>query len=191
MIRNLLKRTFAFSKYKKPQTPFKRWKITKGDMVEVNSGKDKGKIGEVLRVKRKKNQVVVDGVNIKLKRTKGDDDGETIGGVRPFLAPIHVSNVNLLDPETGRGTKIAIGYLEDGTKVRVSKRSGSIIEKPTREDLTYENRHKSRVDGPRDTAPDLVLEITYKGEDFDRIREEFRMEIEEKERIEGLLVFEK
>lgn len=133
---------------------------------------------------------MVDGVNIKMKRTKGNDDGESIGGVRPILAPIHISNVNLLDPETGVGTRIAIGYLEDGTKVRVSKKSGLIIEKPNRDDLTYENRNKSRVDGTGDTAPDRVLDITYKGEDFDRIKEEFLNEIEEKERVESLLVFE-
>lgn len=188
MIRNYIRRTFSY--YEKPQIPIKNWKITKGDMVQVNSGKDKGKIGEVLKVYRKKNQIIVDNINIKLRRTKGDDDGESIGGVRPTLAPIHVSNVNLVDPETGLGTKIAIGYLEDGTKVRVSKKSGAIIEKPERGDLRHEIRHKSKIDGPRDTAPDLALDVTYKGEDFDRIREEFMAEIQEKDRVERLLVFE-
>ena len=85
---------------------------------------------------------------------------------------------------------MGIGYLEDGRKVRISKKSGSIIEKPVREDLKYENRHKNKLDGPSDTQPDDVLEITYKGEDFAAIRDQFLAEIMEKDRIEKLLVFD-
>jgi large subunit ribosomal protein L24 len=132
---------------------------------------------------------MVEGVNILMKRTKGDDDGESIGGIRPKLGWIHVSNCNLVDPVTGMGTRVGIGYLEDGTKVRVSKKSGSIIEKPVREDLKYEVRTKNKVDGPYDTQPDQVLEVTYKGEDFGAIRDQFEAEMEEKDRIERLLVF--
>jgi large subunit ribosomal protein L24 len=86
-----------------------------------------------------------------MKRSKGDDDGETIGGIRPKLGWIHVSNCNLVDPVTGTGTRVGIGYLEDGTKIRVSKKSGSIIEKPSREDMAYESRTKNKVDGTVDT----------------------------------------
>jgi large subunit ribosomal protein L24 len=162
---------FRGYKKKHPQKAFNNWKIVRGDSVQVNSGKDLGKIGEVLRVDRKRNRLQVDGVNILMKRTKGDDDGESIGGIRPKLGWIHVSNCNLVDPVTGMGTRVAIGYLEDGAKVRVSKRSGSIIEKPSREDMTYENRTKNKVDGPYDTQPDQVLEVTYLGEDFGLIRD--------------------
>lgn len=156
----------------------------------MNSGKDLGKIGEILRVDRRQNKVLVEGVNIQMKRTKGDDDGESIGGIRPKLGWIHVSNVNLVDPVTGMGTRVGIGYLEDGTKVRVSKRSGSIIEKPSRDYLKYENRTKDIVDGPYDTQPDHALEVTYEGEDFGAIRDQFEAELEEKKRIERLLVFD-
>ena len=183
--RSQLRRNFAAF-----QKPFKFWKIVKGDTVQVNSGKDLGKIGEIIKVDRSRNRVQVDGVNILMKRSKGDDDGETIGGIRPKLGWIHVSNCNLVDPVSGLGTRVGIGYLEDGTKVRVSKKSGAIIEKPTREDLTYENRTKNRVDGPNDTQPDQVLEVTYKGEDFGFIREQFEAEMEEKESVERLLVFD-
>ena len=175
---------------KRFQKRFKFWKIVQGDTVQVNSGKDLGKVGEVIKVNRKTNRVQVDGVNIQMKRTKGDDDGESIGGIRPKLGWIHVSNVNLVDPVTGMGTRVGIGYLEDGTKVRVSKRSGAIIEKPDRSHLSYEARHKNKVDGPNDTQPDLALEVTYKGEDFGAIRDAFQAEMEEKERIERLLVFD-
>lgn len=124
-----------------------------------------------MRVDRKRNRLQVDGANILMKRSKGDDDGESIGGIRPKLGWVHVSNCNLIDPVSGIGTRIGIGYKEDGTKVRLSKKSGSIINKPAREDLTYENRTKNRVDGPFDTQPDDVLEVTYLGEDFAAIRD--------------------
>jgi len=172
------------------QKRFKFWKIVKGDQIQVNSGKDLNKVGEVLRVDRKRNRLQVDGVNILMKRTKGDDDGESIGGIRPKLGWIHVSNCNLVDPVSGLGTRVGIGYLEDGRKVRISKKSGSIIEKPAREDMKYESKHKNKVDGLSDTQPDDVLEVTYKGEDFAAIREQFMAEIMEKDRIEKLLVFD-
>ena len=79
------------------------------------------------------------------------------------------------------------GYLEDGTKVRVSKKSGMIIPFPPRD--TYADRHRDKPDGPFDTPPDRVLEVTYEGEDFLSIREEFRQAIAEKEKIEEMLVF--
>ena len=188
MISKSLRRLFG---YKKPQVQFRNWKITKGDIVQVIRGKDEGKIGEVLKVLRRENRVIVDGVNIVMKRKRGDEEGETIGGVKPILAPIHVSRVNLVDPTTGEATKVAIGFLEDGRKVRVSKRSGTIIEKPDRSDLTYEARNKNKADGPQDTQPDIVLEVTYKGEDFGLIKDDFEKYIDEKEELEKLLVFDK
>lgn len=178
----------SFTAYQKP---FKNWAIVKGDAVMVNFGKDKGKAGEVLHVYRKTNRVLVSNVNIKMKRFKGDPQGESKGGTKPIIKSIHVSNVNLLDPETKQGTKVRRAYLADGTKVRVSKASGTIIGKPDRESVTYINRNVNRSDGPLDTPPTKVLEVTYLGEDFLKIREEFENQINEKERIEKLLVFDK
>ena len=68
-----------------------------------------------------------------------------------------MSNVALVDPQINKPTKIKYGFLEDGTKVRVSKKSGAIIAKPNREHLTYFNRTKSRETGENDTTPELVL----------------------------------
>ena len=72
----------------------------------------------------------------------------------------------------------------------ISKKSGSIIEKKPDPGLDYKIRHKNRVDGISDTPPDKVLEVTYKGEDFAKIKEEFEEFIREKERKEKLLVFD-
>ena len=180
-----------FGKNTKQCKTFKNWNILKGDTVYVNTGKDKGKTGEVLKVYRKSNRVIVDGINLKFKRVSNDMDGEAVGGTRPFLAPVHVSNVNLICPETGKPTRVKHGYLEDGTRVRVARSSYAIIPKPDRSELTYEQRTKNKVDGDKDTLAEDVLEVTYKGEDFDLIRMEFDQFIQEKERIEELLPFER
>lgn len=81
------------------------------------------------------------------------------------------------------------GFLEDGSKVRISKKSGAIIPKPDRSHLTYINRTKSRETGILDTRGDLVLEKTYKGEDFVKIKMEFDEYLRLKEERERLLVF--
>ena len=72
-------------------------------------------------------------------------------------APIHVSNVSLIDPSQGVPTRVRTGYLEDGTKVRVSKKSGSLIPKPDCSELTYFARTKDLKPGPNDTKPVLVI----------------------------------
>ena len=100
-----------------------------------------------------------------------------------------MSNVNLVDPTTNEPTKIRYGFLEDGSTVRISKKSGAIIPKPDRSHLTYINRTKSREAGIYDTRGDLVLEKTYKGEDFLKVRAEFEEYIRMKEEKERLMVF--
>lgn len=95
----------------------------------------------------------------------------------------------LVDPSTQRPTKIRYGFLEDGSKVRISKRSGSVIPKPDRSHLTYIARTKSREEGINDTRGDLVLEKTYKGEDFMQVKYEFEQYLAIKEERERLLVF--
>ena len=79
----------------------------------------------------------------------------------------------LVDPTSQKPTKIRYGFLEDGSKVRIAKRSGSVIPKPDRSHLTYINRTKNRKEGIHDTRGDLVLEKTYTGEDFMQVKYEF------------------
>lgn len=99
--------------------------IKKGDKVKVISGKDKGKEGIVLTAFPKKDKVIVEGVNTMKKHQKPNAMAPQ-GGIIETEAPIHVSNIQLIDPKTGEATRI--GYKEvDGKKVRVSKKSGEII----------------------------------------------------------------
>ena len=96
----------------------------------------------------------------------------------------------MIDPESGKPTRIRYGFLEDGQKVRISKKSGALIPKPDRSNLKYLNRTKGKEAGPMDTKPEDVLEKTYKsGEDFLRVKAEFDEYIRIKEEKEGLLVF--
>lgn len=186
MFRAALGRSFAYQKR------FKNWSILTGDTVGVVCGKHKGKIGEVVRVNHKTNQVTVANVNVVTQRLRGSgqEDSEE-PNVKSGAKPIHVSNVNLIDPETGKPTRNRAAYLADGTKVRIAKRSGSLIPKPNREHLTYANRHKDKIDGALDTSALKTLEVTYLGEDFASVKREFMAHISEKERVEGLLVFDK
>lgn len=186
MLANRLFRCFATK-----QIPFNNWKIVKGDNVMVNCGKDKGKVGKVLKVNRKENEVLVEGVNMRYRNVKSDDQSSTNRNLVPHISPIHVSNVNLLDPTIGKGTKVRSGYLSDGTKVRISKMTNEIIPKPNTDYLKYKARHRKKRNGESDTTPELALSQTYKGEDFYSIRKEFEKYIAEKERLESLLVFDK
>lgn len=99
-------------------------KIKKGDKVVVISGADRGSKGEVLEVFASKNKVVVEGVNLRKKHVKATN--EVKGGINQIAAPIHISNLMLLDPKTGDATRV--GRREEGGKiVRYSKKSGEII----------------------------------------------------------------
>jgi len=103
--------------------------------------------------------------------------------------PIHVSNVALIDPQLDVPVKIKAGFLDDGTRVRVSKKSGAILAKPDRSHLSYINRTKKKQDGPNDTKAELVLNKSYTGEDFMKVRVDFENYIRIKEEKEDLLVF--
>jgi len=87
-------------------------------------------------------------------------------------------------------TRIKTGYLEDGTKVRVSLKTGSLIPKPDRSELTYLNRTKTFETGVWDTVPEDVLDKTYKGEDLLKVKLEFEEYINMKQMKERLLIFE-
>jgi len=97
-------------------------KIKKGDSVIIVTGKDKGKDGKVIKAIPAKSQVVVEGANIKKKHQKARKGGQK-GQVIEFSAPVHVSNVMIKDPKTGKPTRI--GMKVDGKKkVRIAKKSG-------------------------------------------------------------------
>ena len=100
-------------------------KIKTGDNVIVISGKDKGKTGKVTKALPKENTVVVSGVNIKKKHSRPRKANQK-GQIVEFAAPIHVSNVQLVDPKTGKGTRVGFSVEKD-KKVRITKKSSSVV----------------------------------------------------------------
>ena len=103
-----------------------KFKIKKGDKVVVITGRDKGKSGEVLKVLRDEDRVLVQGVHM-VKRHTRPSAGQT-GGIVEKEAPIHVSNVAHVDPKSNKPTRVGYKTLEDGRKVRVAKRSGEVLD---------------------------------------------------------------
>ena len=97
--------------------------IKKGDTVYVNSGEDKGKTGKVLRVIVDKQRAVVEGVNIVSKSQKPNAKNPQ-GGIVKMEAPVHISNLNVVDPKTGKPTRIGRRRNEAGKLVRYAKKSG-------------------------------------------------------------------
>ena len=104
----------------------KKFRLKKGDDVVIISGRDKGKTGSILRVLSAKDHVVVDGVNMVKRHTRPSQAQP--GGIIDKEAPIHISNVAFADPKDGSATRIGYKFLEDGRKVRFSKRSGEVID---------------------------------------------------------------
>ena len=102
--------------------------IKKGDTVYVNAGNDKGKTGRVLRVLVSKNRAVVEGLNMVSKSAKPSAKHPQ-GGIIKMEAPIHVSNLNLLDPKSGKPTRVGRRKNEEGKTLRYSKKSGEEIKK--------------------------------------------------------------
>lgn len=101
-------------------------RIRKGDEVIVISGRDKGKKGNVLKVMADDNRVLVQGVHM-VKRHERQSQTQK-GGIVEKEASIHVSNVALIDPDSGEATRVGFRSLEDGRKVRYAKRSGEVID---------------------------------------------------------------
>ena len=101
-----------------------KFKIKKGDQVVVITGRDKGKKGEVLEVLRAESRVRVQGVNmVKRHRRATQNDA---GGIISMEAPLHISNVAHVDPESGAATRVGF-QVKDGEKMRVAKRSGKAL----------------------------------------------------------------
>lgn len=99
--------------------------IKRNDKVKVIAGKDKGKEGEILKAFPADNRVIVKGVNIVKKHQKPSNENPN-GGIVEVEAPINVSNVMLIDPSNNEATRVGF-KVEDGKKVRVSKKTGEII----------------------------------------------------------------
>ena len=99
-------------------------KLKKGDKVQVIAGAYKGKEGAILSVIAEKNRVVVEGVNVMKKHTKPSNDNP--GGINEITAPIHISNVALVDPRSGEPSRVG-RRVENGKIVRYSKKSGETI----------------------------------------------------------------
>lgn len=97
-----------------------------GDKVVVISGKSKGKEGKITKVLRSENKVVVEGVNIVKKHVK--PNGQTAGSIVEMEAPIHASNVMMIDPKTNKRTRVGHTTDKKGKKVRVSKKSNENLD---------------------------------------------------------------
>ncbi len=100
--------------------------IKKGDMVTVLAGESKGQSGKVLRVLVSENRAIVEGLNLVSKATKPNAKN-TQGGIVKQEAPIHISNLQLVDPKTGKGTKVGRKVTAEGKIVRYAKKSGEEI----------------------------------------------------------------
>ena len=100
--------------------------IKSGDTVYVNAGKDKGKTGKVVKVLVEKNRAIVEGVNMVSKSQKPNAKNPQ-GCIATMEAPIHISNLNVVDPKTGKPTRIGRRLNENGKLVRYSKKSGEEI----------------------------------------------------------------
>lgn len=100
--------------------------IKKNDTVVVLAGEDKGKTGKVLKVLVEKNRALVEGVNMVSKSTKPSAKNPQ-GGIVKQEAPIHISNLSLVDPKSGKATRVGIKVTEDAKKVRIAKKSGEEI----------------------------------------------------------------
>lgn len=100
--------------------------IVKNDTVKVLTGKYRGKTGKVLKVFPDKNRVIVEGVNIIKRHTKPSQKSQQ-GGIIEKEASINASNVMVIDPKTSEPTRVGHKYLEDGSKVRIGRKSGEIL----------------------------------------------------------------
>lgn len=103
-------------------------KIKKGDQVEVIAGKDKGERGRVLRVLPQSNKAIVERVNMMKKHTRPNPQRQIQGGILEREAPIELSNLMVVDPQTGTPTRVGRRRLEDGRVVRYAKKSGAELD---------------------------------------------------------------
>jgi large subunit ribosomal protein L24 len=160
----LMKTLYKSRKKLKPQlleaAKKDKFNIVRGDKVQViGNHPEKGKQGIVEKILRDRDRVIVQGINLGPMRIKGNPDRGIMGGTQQVPRAIHYSNVNLVDPVTGKPTRVAKKILDDGQKVRVAKKSGAIIPKP--EILKVRKRAVSSIVTESDTLDEDVWEITY------------------------------
>ncbi|ORM40897.1 putative 39S ribosomal protein [Babesia sp. Xinjiang] len=136
-------------KLAKPRDIIRFWKIRVGDEVVVISGKEKGKLGEVLACDKLRNQVKVKGCNMR----KLIVDGQVLH----IEKKMHYSNVQLIDPLLKCGTRVAIRFNRQNEPLRISKKSGYVI--PWPEEKPEED--KEIVEGEKDTSPEVAVARTY------------------------------
>jgi large subunit ribosomal protein L24 len=137
-----------------PKDLIKRWKILKGDRVEIIEGKDKGKQGVVQSVIRKRNSIIVEGCNLTKRYVKPTDTRS--GAIVLKESLIHVTNVALVDPDSGQPTRVFYRKdKESGSTLRVAVASGAVIPKPAAPE------RERKFNAQWDTDPVDVLEETY------------------------------
>ncbi|MFZ5811057.1 MAG: 50S ribosomal protein L24 [Thermodesulfobacteriota bacterium] len=107
----------------------KTYKIRKNDKVIVTTGKDKGKVGRVLKLLPKKDRVLVEKVNMVKRHTKANPYAKTPGGIVEKEAPLHISNVALLCDACAKPTRVGYKLTDDGKKVRYCKKCNQDIDK--------------------------------------------------------------
>jgi large subunit ribosomal protein L24 len=103
--------------------------VRKNDEVMVIGGKDRGKRGRVLQVLPEKNRLLVEGVNMIKRHTRANPQRNIKGGIIEREAAIHASNVMPIDPDSGKPTRVGRKVLDDGRRVRISRRSGGVMDK--------------------------------------------------------------
>eukprot|EP00744_Colponema_vietnamica_P007088 GILI01010231.1.p2 GENE.GILI01010231.1~~GILI01010231.1.p2 ORF type:complete len:203 (+),score=68.46 GILI01010231.1:45-653(+) len=143
---------------KKGEKPIRPWVIYKGDVVEVVDSAfeaDQGKQGKVLQVFRDKNLVLVEGLRMRKKLVK---DETQRGFWVSKETPLRYTELALVDPKDGQPTEVALVEDENNKQVRISLRTGVIMEKPAVE----RPERKKYVEGEKDTPAEKVLEVTYK-----------------------------
>jgi large subunit ribosomal protein L24 len=139
----------------------RRWNIVRGDKVQVIDAhhRDKGKQGIVLRVIRDLDRVVVEGIGMIKKQIRGDRQRGIAARTIEIEQPIKYCAVNLVDPVTNKPTRIVRQVLEDGTKVRIAKKSGAIIPRP--EILTMRRRPVNPITTESCTSDEDVWAISW------------------------------
>jgi large subunit ribosomal protein L24 len=103
--------------------------VRKNDEVIVIGGKDRGKRGRVLQVLPEKNRLLVEGVNMIKRHTRANPQKNIKGGIVEREAAIHASNVMPIDPDSGKPTRVGRKVLDDGRRVRISRRTGGVMDK--------------------------------------------------------------
>ncbi|PSC72840.1 50S ribosomal chloroplastic [Micractinium conductrix] len=139
-----------------------KWKILRGDKVMITAGKDAGQVGTVLKVIRSSKfpRVVVEGLNLNKRSIRRTKDNP--GGIVSVEAPLHYSNVALVDPVNGVPVRVTWRYLEDGSKVRVTvghRSSASVVSRP--EVLLQRRKPRNASSGPNDTTNEVAGEVTH------------------------------